>query len=154
MKVRDVMTINVKSCWPETNLAEVARMMWENDCGILPVINGDGKLIGTITDRDIAIAVGTKNRLASEITVGEVMPRGVVVTALADEDVKSALKTMREAAVRRLPIMDSRGIVRGIVSMSDILLQARPDVKDPSYEHIVSTFKGICEHQTTRTANA
>ena len=154
MKVRDVMTSNVKSCWPETNLAEVAKMMWENDCGILPVINGAGKLIGTITDRDIAIAVGTKNRLASEITVGEVMPQGVVVTALADEDVKSALKTMRGAAVRRLPIMDSGGIVRGIVSMNDILLQARPDLRDPSYEDIVSTFKGICEHQTTRTATA
>jgi len=59
VKVQDLITSNVKSCRPETSLAAAAVDMWENDCGALPVVDGEGKVIGLITDRDIAIAVGT-----------------------------------------------------------------------------------------------
>ncbi len=73
MKVQDVMTSEVKSCRPETNMAEAAVIMLDYDCGALPVVNNENKVIGMITDRDIAIAAATKGRLASEISVSEVI---------------------------------------------------------------------------------
>lgn len=153
MQVREVMTGNVKSCRPVTNLAEAAKIMWDNDCGVLPAVNDEGKIIGTITDRDIAIAVGTKNRLASDITVGEIIPHQVFTTT-PDEDIKSALNIMRDARVRRLPVVDGNGVLQGILSMNDIVLRAKPGLPDLSYEDVLNTFKAICEHQTTRAAVA
>lgn len=151
MKVRDVMTRSVSSSRPDTNLAEAAMMMWENDCGVLPVVNEEDKVAGMITDRDIAIAVGTKNRLASEITVGEVMPSQIFATT-PDEDIKSALGKMREARVRRLPVVDGDGAIQGILSINDVVLQSARGRSDLTYEEIVNTLKTICEHQITRAA--
>jgi len=68
MKVKDFMNSPVQCCGPDTNLAAAAGMMWDSDCGILPVVDREGKVIGLITDRDICMAVATKHRLASDIT--------------------------------------------------------------------------------------
>ena len=73
MKVRDIMTTAPETCGPKTNLASVAAHLWRADCGVLPVIDQDRKLIGIITDRDICIALGTRDRPASEVVVDEVM---------------------------------------------------------------------------------
>ena len=62
MRVRDLMTSDVKTCRPETNLAEAVKEMWEGDCGALPVVGDDGRVAGIITDRDICIAVATRGR--------------------------------------------------------------------------------------------
>lgn len=59
MKVREIMTTDVSSCQPETNLADAAKNMWGRDCGILPIVTGDGRVSGVITDRDICMAVAT-----------------------------------------------------------------------------------------------
>lgn len=150
MKVRDVMTSDVKFCSPETNLARAAQTMWENDCGILPVVNDHGVLVGTITDRDIAIAVGTRDRLAKDIFVGEVISRDPVATASPDEDLRSALGLMRSASVRRLPVVHEDGSLWGIISMNDIVLQAT----SRDHEDVISTMKGICQHQAIRSATA
>ena len=95
MKVQDVMTSEVKSCRPETSLAAAAVMMLDYDCGALPVVNDENKVIGMITDRDIAIAAATRPRLASEIPVGEVISHKVY-SAMLDEDIHAALKTMQK----------------------------------------------------------
>jgi CBS domain protein len=71
MKVRDLMTTDVKSCSSDTNLAAAASRRWEGDCGALPVVDDDGKFIGMITDRNICMAVATRPQLASDILVGE-----------------------------------------------------------------------------------
>ena len=63
MKVRDIMTTEVRSCGPHTNLCEAAALMLDGDCGILPVLD-DGRLVGVVTDRDLFISLGTRNRLA------------------------------------------------------------------------------------------
>ena len=89
MKVQDLITSNVKSCRPETSLAAAAVDMWENDCGALPVVDGEGKVIGLITDRDIAIAVGTRGASASQVAVGEVISRNAYCCRM-DEDLKAA----------------------------------------------------------------
>jgi CBS domain-containing protein len=124
MKVKEVLTKQVTTCQPETNLAAASAMMWEKDCGMLPVVNETGELAGILTDRDICIALGTRNRLPSEITVREVMGSHPLICKPTD-DIRSALQIMREAKVRRLPVVSESGVVEGVVSISDIVLSAR-----------------------------
>ncbi|MDH5195194.1 MAG: CBS domain-containing protein [Nitrospira sp.] len=71
MKVHDIMTSDAQCCGPDTNLAAAAKMMWDSDCGALPVLNAQGRVMGMITDRDICMAAATKNKPPSEITVWE-----------------------------------------------------------------------------------
>jgi CBS domain-containing protein len=157
MKVQDLMTSEVKSCRPETNLAEAAAMMLEYDCGALPVVNHEHRVIGMITDRDIAIAAATKARLASEIRVSEVISRKVY-SAMPDEDIHTALKIMRHEKVRRLPIVNRDGMLQGILSLNDIALRAEEEEgrrhPDLTYEGAMSAFKAICEHRPARRAAA
>ena len=102
MKVRDIMTTAPETCGPKTNLASVTAHLWRADCGVLPVIDQDRKLIGIISDRDICIALGTRDRPASEVVVDEVMSSSVQ-TCRAEDDVSVALGLMKEHRVRRLP---------------------------------------------------
>ncbi len=149
MKVQDVMTRNVKSCQPESSLAYAASKMWDYDCGVLPVVDETEAVTGVITDRDIAIAAATKGRLATEIPVGEVIS-GIVHTCAVDEDLDSALKTMRREKVRRLPVVGNDGKLAGILSINDLVLRAEEarmgQVPEISYEDVMSTFKAVCEH--------
>jgi CBS domain-containing protein len=144
MKIKDVMTREPATCSPSTNLAAAAKLMLDADCGILPVVNDDGKLAGIVTDRDMYIALATRDRLASQITVGEVA-RTEVFSCEPDDDVESALATMRKRRVRRLPVEGFGGTVVGIVSMNDLVLEAgtRKPVRN---EAVVETLQAICAH--------
>jgi CBS domain-containing protein len=157
MKVQDVMTSEVKSCRMETNLAAAAVMMLDYDCGALPVVNDENKLIGMITDLDIAIAAATKARLAWEIPVSEVIPRKVY-SAMPDEDVQAAIETMRHEKIRRLPIVNRDGALQGILSLNDVALRAEEEKgrRHPAltYEDAMSAVKAICEHRQARQAAA
>jgi CBS domain-containing protein len=157
MRVQDVMTRNVKSCQPETSMDQAAMMMWDYDCGVLPVVDYDGSVTGMITDRDIAIAAATRGRLTTQIRVGEVMS-GNVYACAEDEDIKSALHTMRREKVRRLPVINYEGKLAGILSLNDLVLRAEePRVgraPEVPYEDIMSTFKAICEHSRVQQQQA
>jgi len=109
MKVQDLMTYNVQTCSPETNLAAVASMMWENDCGALPVVDEQAKPVGILTDRDIAIALGTRNQQASEIQAADVMSHTLHCVVPSD-DIHTALKRMRREKLHRLPVLDASHI--------------------------------------------
>jgi CBS domain-containing protein len=143
------MVKDVRFCRPETNLAEAARIMWSGDCGALPVVERNGQVVGMITDRDIAIAVGTRNRTPSEFTVFEVKlnPRELY-TCAPEDDIHDALRTMRTQGVRRLPVVNS-GALRGMLCLNEITLNAsrRGDI---SYEDVVDTLKAISEHRIAR----
>ena len=149
MKAEDIMTRNVQFCHPETNLAQVAAIMWDYDCGAMPVVDDLNRVMGMITDRDIAIAAATKGRRATEINVGEVMS-GNVYACARDEDVKSALKTMRRERVRRLPVIGHDGKLAGILSLNDIVLRAEDgkgrQASEIPYDEVMNTFKAVCEH--------
>jgi CBS domain-containing protein len=155
MKVQDVMTRNVKSCSPRSSLAQASALMWDYDCGVMPVVNSEDRVIGMITDRDIAIAAATNNRLTTEIDVGEVMS-GNVYACAEDEDISSALHTMRREKVRRLPVIRNEGKLAGILSINDVVLRAEETrvgrAPEISYEDVVSTFKAICEHSRVQQA--
>jgi signal-transduction protein with cAMP-binding, CBS, and nucleotidyltransferase domain len=97
--------------------------MWKHNCGMLPVLGTDGTVDAVITDRDICIALGTRNRLPGELSVGEIL-RKKAYTCRPDDEIHEALETMAGQQVRRLPVVDSNGVPRGILSMDDILLHA------------------------------
>ena len=142
MKVRNMMTSDVKTCRLETNLAEVVREMWEGDCGALPVVTDDGRVAGMITDRDICIAIATKSRSADRITVREVT-QGHTYTCLPEDDALAALQTMKTHKIRRLPVVDGEGHVRGILSLNDVVTHAG----SASTNEVLSTLASICEHR-------
>jgi CBS domain-containing protein len=124
MKVRELMTSDVKSCSLDTNLAAAAKIMWEEDCGAVPVTDALGQVVGVITDRDICIAGATRSRGEGEIPVGDVISRALYTCAPSD-DARSALETMRHRKIRRLPVVDQSGRLTGILSLHDIAAQAR-----------------------------
>lgn len=115
------MTRSVRACHPETNLA--AALMWEGDCGTLPVVVDGGKIIGMITDRDIAIELGTRRQIAAETPVSEAMSKEVFACA-PDDDIHTALKTMRKDRVRRLPVINDEGSLQGSLSMNAVAIHA------------------------------
>ena len=143
MNVKSLMTAAPRTCTPATNLAEAAALMLDADCGILPVVDDAGKLVGVVTDRDMCIALATRNALASQLTVGDVAGRRVF-TCGPDDDVQSALATMKQHHVRRLPVEGFGGTVAGIISMNDILLAAGR--KGVGNADIIETFQAICAH--------
>jgi predicted transcriptional regulator len=145
MKVQDVMIANVKFCDPDMNLASVAEILWKAGCGTLPVVD-HGRVVGVITDRDIAIALGTRNMKASEATVRDVsLPKLFSITA--EEEVQAALRIMGAQKVRRLPVVDSAGALEGIVCLDDIVLFAE-ERGTVSYSDVVTALQAICEHST------
>jgi CBS domain-containing protein len=152
MKVRDLMTTDVKSCNSDTNLAAAASRMWEGDCGALPVVDDDGKFIGMITDRDICMAVATRPQLASDILVGEVTSGAIYVCHPTDE-VQFALKTMQKERVRRLPVVNDKGILQGILSTNDIILYTEEGGDKGIHGDVLSTQKAICEHRSPKSAH-
>jgi CBS domain-containing protein len=143
MKVKDIMTTEPKTCAEDMTLAGAADLMWEGDCGILPVLD-DRKVVGVVTDRDMYIALATRDRLASQMAVGEVT-RKPVVTCEPEEDVHAALAAMKTHRVRRLPVVGFGDTLLGIISMNDILLAARPEGPVRS-EEVVETLQAICGH--------
>ncbi len=145
MKIQTVMTTNAKTCSSDTNLAVVAHLMWDHDCGFIPVVNADGTVIGVITDRDICIATATRHLLPEEISAGQAM-RSPVRLCSPDDTIGGALKTMKEFRVRRLPVVDAKGGLRGVVSMNDLVLAAE-EKKEPAAKDIVSTLAAICAHR-------
>ncbi len=151
MKVREVMTKTPTCCEPDTNLATAASLMWLNDCGALPVMEY-GRLVGIITDRDICIALGTRNHIAAALRVREVASREVH-TCSPQDTVRSAMATMRRTRVRRLPVVDDAGELAGILSLNDIVLASgcRPGQID--VDEVVTTMKGISEHPCAAPAN-
>jgi CBS domain-containing protein len=144
MKVQEVMTEDVKTCSPDTNLAAATALMWEYDCGALPVVANGKTPVGMITDRDIAMAVGTRGRSPQDIRVDEVMSAQLFACA-PDDDIHAALKTMRKDKVRRLPVVTD-GTLEGILSLNDVVLQAQKGDAELDYDDVVSTFKALCEH--------
>jgi CBS domain-containing protein len=146
MKVRQIMTHDVKTCRPETNLAEAVKLMWERDCGVLPVVKSDGKLSGMITDRDICVAIATRGQTADRIAVRDVTA-GKACTCGPDDDAVVALETMKSQRVRRLPVVDAEGRLKGILSLNDVVTHAGA----ASSTEIVSTMAGICEHRRPTT---
>ena len=139
MKVEQLMTRPVQTCRRGDPLDAVARIMWERDCGCLPVVErGDGALrvVGIITDRDICMAAYTQGRPLSEITVESVMATDVRSCRCTDS-VTTALNVLEQNQLHRLPVLDTDDRLIGMLSLTDVAREAsrehgrsRKDVTD------------------------
>ena len=119
MKVQDVMISPARSCTPDAATVDAARTMRDNHCGALPVLDEKGGPVGIVTDRDICMALATKNRFPARIFVREVMTPYPFICHPQDA-VEEVLATMGENGVQRLPVVNAEGRLVGIVSISDV----------------------------------
>jgi CBS domain-containing protein len=143
MKVQDTMTTAVRSCRPTATLAEATGIMWEADCGIVPVVNERAEVCGVITDRDIAIALGSRGTTAAALRVADVMATEVVTCAPQDT-LGQALALMQKHRIRRLPVTGIGGVLLGILSVNDIVLHGPPAAaRDP----VIAMLRGVCAHR-------
>lgn len=150
MRVRDLMRKSPKYCGTNTDLAAVAAMLWSGGCGALPVTGAGDKVVGIITDRDVCVALGTRNRRPSELTAEQAMSSNVVMCR-SNDDIHAALKIMRTRKMRRLPVVGEGGKLEGILSLSDLILYARHEDgsrPDLSYEDVMGVLKSIYCHDS------
>ena len=124
---REIMTPDATFCPDDTTAADAARRMAQEDIGALPVCNADGRLAGVVTDRDLAVRVVAEGRDPEQTTLSDLLDGTEVVTIGADDSVEEAIRTMKDHAVRRLPVIDGTSLV-GMVSQADIA-RAMPDAK-------------------------
>ena len=148
MKVHEVYRHPVKTCTPVTSLDAVGKIMWEGDCGAVPVVDSEGKALGILTDRDLAMAMAAKNRGSAQIIVRELTSEKLF-SCTPDDDVAAALKTMQARKVRRLPVVDAQGQLLGLLSLKDIALAAKPGSGlgsgDVSHDDIALTMQAVCK---------
>lgn len=125
MKVEQLMTKQVFYCRPDDSLERAARLMWDGDCGCLPVCVADGvnRVTGMITDRDICMSALFEARPLRDIRVSAAMAKKVV-TCQPDDELHAIEKVMRDARVRRLPVIDGQGDLVGIIALADITREA------------------------------
>jgi CBS domain-containing protein len=121
MRVEEIMSSNPVCCTPDTSVREVARLMAENDCGLIPVVTSmsHGRLVGVVTDRDLACRVVAKGLSPIDLNVASAMS-GPAVTTMAGADVEDCLRLMEERQIRRVPVVDAEGACVGIVAQADI----------------------------------
>jgi CBS domain-containing protein len=143
MKVRDIMTTDLRVCTPDTTLAEAADLMWQGDCGFLPVVD-EGELVGVVTDRDMYVALGTQNARAADLRVGAVATTDLT-TCTPEDDVLAALSAMSGARVRRLPVVGFGTSLLGVLSLNDILLAAG-EGSSVQPRDVIETLQAICGH--------
>jgi CBS domain-containing protein len=144
--VKDLMTREVSTCHPDNNLAELAELMWSRRCGALPILDSAGKVTGIVTDRDICIALGTRNVRASEVLAQEVSsPRNVCCAP--HDDVRDALRTMAAQGVERLPVVDEAGYLVGILSVHDVVFRAGGGCSCLGDRELIDAMKAILEER-------
>jgi CBS domain-containing protein len=150
--VADVMSRDVATCSPDAMLAEAARIMWDRDCGFVPVTDAaSGTLRGVVTDRDACMASLTQGRALRDLPVRTAMARSVV-TASPEDSLVRAHVLMRERRVRRLPVVDSRGRVVGVLSLNDIARHAREAEAVAERRDVAATLAEVCRHRELVTA--
>jgi CBS domain-containing protein len=149
MKVEDVMTQPVQTCRPDDPMSTAARIMWDHDCGCVPVVSPEGFLIGMITDRDLSMAAYTQGRALDAIPIHVGMATKVQSIG-REATVDAALRMMSERQVRRLPVVDHWHRVVGILSINDLVRHASP--RDRAA--IAQTLAAICRHRDEAPAPA
>lgn len=144
MRVDDLCVCDVAACTRDATLARAASLMRRYDIGCLPVVDDDERVIGIVTDRDIALELGRGGRSTGEIRVEDVMSEGVA-TIGPDEDARDALLEMGRSRVRRLAVVDDDERLRGILSIDDIVSHAAeaPDAETLPADEIVQTLARI-----------
>ena len=138
MKVHEIMTAHARCVGPDNNLVEAAGLMRSLDVGSLPVCEED-RLIGMVTDRDLALRGTADGKDPNTTPVREVMTQ-TVVWAFADQEVEEVVRLMEQRQIRRVPVLNREKRLVGIVALGDIAISSNPafsgmalrDVSEPS----------------------
>lgn len=123
MEIAEIMNLDVRTCSPEDDLGCAARIMWEGDCGAVPVVDETMKVVGIVTDRDACMAAYTKGLPLGQILVRDAM-NADVATASPHDAVVNAERLMQSRRVRRIPITNDGQLV-GMLSLADIARRTR-----------------------------
>lgn len=143
MKVSVLMTREVKSCALDETLNAAARIMWEHDCGCVPVLDANRALAGIVTDRDLSMAAYTQGLPLGGIAVERVMSARVITCSPGDS-VATAHRLMRTHEIHRLPVVDSAGALVGILSLSDLAHHARNGLPSTARrQHAAEIFETV-----------
>jgi CBS domain-containing protein len=149
MIVAEVMEPQASACSPNDSLRVAAQIMWERDCGSVPVTEDGGRVVGMITDRDICMAAYLRDTRLGECAVGEVMARPAAACRPSDP-IGKAESTMREHRIRRLPVIDESNHLVGVLSLNDLVLATpRPVTGRQAHQQddVLATLATICEHR-------
>jgi CBS domain-containing protein len=119
MRVHELMTSSPRACSMHDSANAAAQIMWEQDCGAVPVLGDDGRVVGILTDRDVCMAAYFQGRPLSGISVASIMSTNVC-TCRADDDLNHAERLMQERQVNRLPVVEDGGILVGMLSLCDV----------------------------------
>ncbi|MHB1021161.1 MAG: CBS domain-containing protein [Acidobacteriaceae bacterium] len=142
MQVRDIMSKTVFSCTPNDSVHQVARLMKDHDIGAVPIVadNTVRKLVGIVTDRDLCVKVIAGERPLRDTKVGDIMTQSPT-TCLPTDSIEKCETLMREKQVRRIPVVDAKGVCVGMIAQADIALH------DTS-EHISKTLAAVSHPHT------
>jgi CBS domain-containing protein len=144
-RVEQLMSLGVATCRPDDRLGAAARIMWEHDCGVVPVTipeAGGERIVGMLTDRDVCMAAYTQGRALDEIVVSTAMSDGVRACG-PKEPIVNALRLMASGQVHRLPVVDDDGHLLGLLSFADVAREeARSHTVVPS-QAITATIEAI-----------
>lgn len=150
MRVEQLMSKQVVSCRPDDTLAQAAQLMWNADCGCLPVCGVDGtkRVTGVITDRDICMSGLFNGKPLYELSVAAAMSRQVSVCRPTDS-LNDVERTMRQARIRRLPVVDVDGALLGMITLADLAREASRESHLPHHEiaeaDVGDTLATICQ---------
>ena len=127
-KCSEVMTPEPACCEPGESLSRVAEIMKREDVGAVPIVDSksSGRLVGIVTDRDIVLKVVADGRDAQAATAGEVMTASPL-SCQEDNDVSEAVNLMSVRQVRRMPVVDAEGRLRGIIAQADVATRVHRD---------------------------
>lgn len=153
MTVDRLMTAHPATARRETDLRAAIAEMRSNGCGFLPVVDGNGNVVGVLTDRDVALALGAADVRPSDRSVGDVMTTDPC-TCRVDETAQQVLCTMRDAQVRRLPVVNEAGGLVGAISVDDIVLEARnvrAGADRVSFEQVMEAVEAVSRRSSRGT---
>lgn len=148
MKAKDWMSTTVYTCRPETSMNEAAYLMWEKDCGVLPVVDAGGRLVGIVTDRDLCMSACLRGAALKDLKVEQAMNR-TVFTCGPEDTIEAVVRQMGDHQVRRIPVIDAERRVRGLLSVNDLVrhLVALDDARAHAAlaARLVEAQASICE---------
>jgi CBS domain-containing protein len=153
MEIKEIMSHPPVTAPADSSADVVARLMWEFDCGIVPIVGNDGRLVGVITDRDICMAAYTQGKPLTQIVVASAMSRQVVACHVTDP-VETAERLMRDCQIHRVPVVDSGDRLVGLVSMNDIARLAAHAKRSGVDREVVQTLAAICQPRVGTSAGA
>ncbi len=149
--VADVMTRDVATCAPDATLADAARIMWDHDCGFVPVVAFPGRRVeGVVTDRDACMASLTQGKALVDLPVSVAM-KANVVTVKEGAPLGQAQALMREHQIRRLPVVDAHGRLVGVISLNDVAQSVREPATHVDPRDVAATLAEVCRHREVVT---